>query len=240
MTAPPLAVPRPLIALTSYAETVSWGVWRDVPAPLLPWTYVNRVADAGGAPVLLPPVPEAAGDAIDRVDGLLISGGPDVDPAIYHAERDARTQRADHARDATDLAALAAAQRRGIPVLAICRGAQVLAAARGGTLHQHLPGHAPRTPGRFEPHDIRIAPGSRLGAVLGASATLLCHHHQGIDRLGEGLVATAWNDEDGIEGAEDPAAPFVVAVQAHPEEPGDTAALFTAFVEAAAEVRAAG
>jgi putative glutamine amidotransferase len=230
-------VTRPLIALTSYAESVSWGIWRDVPAALLSWTYVNRVAEAGGAPVLLPPVPEAAEAVVDRVDALLISGGPDVDPAVYGAERDPLTQRADHTRDATDLAALAAAQRRGIPILAICRGAQLLAAASGGTLHQHLPGHAPRTPGRFEPHHIRIAPESKLGAVLGSSATLFCHHHQGIDQLGTGLVATAWNDEGGIEGAEDPSAPFIVAVQAHPEEPGEGAALFTAFVEAAAGLR---
>ena len=223
----------PLIALTSYATPASWGVWRDVPAALLPWSYVRRIAEAGGAPVLLPPVPEAAEPLLDRVDALLISGGPDIDPALYGAERDTRTQPAQHVRDTTELVALAAAQRRGIPILAICRGAQLLAVARGGTLHQHLPHHAPRTPGEFDEHTIQTAPDSKLGGALGSSATLLCHHHQGIDQLGDGLIATAWNEEGGIEGAEDPSAPFVVAIQAHPEEPGDTTALFSAFVQAA-------
>jgi putative glutamine amidotransferase len=230
-------VSRPLIALTSYAEVISWGGWRDVPAAMLPWTYVSRVAGAGGAPTLLPAVPEAAQDVVNRVDALLVSGGPDIDPALYGADRDRMTQPADQARDATDLAALAAARHRGIPVLAICRGAQLLAVASGGTLHQHLPGHAPHTVGRFEQHTVQIAPESKLGAALGSSATLLCYHHQGIDRLGSGLVATAWNEEGGIEGVEDPSAPFVVAVQAHPEEPSDTAALFAAFVRAAVRFR---
>jgi putative glutamine amidotransferase len=200
---------------------------------MLPWSYINRVIDAGGAPVLLPPAPELVAEVANRVDGLLLTGGPDVDPAHYGAARDPRTQPPNPARDHAELAALAAAQARGLPVLAICRGAQLLAVARGGTLHQHLPEHAPKTPGVFEPHSIRIDPDSRLGGALGATATVACHHHQGINRLGAGLVATAWNDEGGIEGAEDPSAPFVVAVQAHPEEPGETAALFTAFIESA-------
>jgi putative glutamine amidotransferase len=224
---------RPLVALTSYSAVSSWGVWRDVPTALLPWTYVRRIDEAGGAPALLPPVPDAAEALLRRADALLLSGGPDLDPAVYGAEPDPHTGPPDRLRDSTELAALSVATERGMPVLAICRGAQLLAAARGGTLHQHLPGHAPAEPGRFTPHDIRIDPGSRLGGVLGTSATLMCHHHQGIDRLGAGLVATAWNGEGGIEGAEDPSAAFLVAVQAHPEEPGDTDALFRAFVEAA-------
>jgi putative glutamine amidotransferase len=191
------------------------------------------VTEAGGAPVLLPPVPEAAEEVLARVDALLISGGTDIDPARYGAAPEPFTQPADHARDATELAALAVAERRGIPVLAICRGAQLLAVARGGTLHQHLPEHAPKVTGRFEEHQIRIAADSRLAAALGTSASLHCHHHQGIDVLGRGLVATAWAEDGGIEAAEDPDAAFIVAVQSHPEEPGNTAALFTAFVEAA-------
>jgi putative glutamine amidotransferase len=228
---------RPLIALTSYFETISWGVWRDVPAALLPFSYLRRIDEAGGAPVLLPALPDVVEDVLARADALLVSGGPDVDPARYGAPRDPRTQPPNHARDTAELAALQAAQRRGMPVLAICRGAQLLAVSRGGTLHQHLPAHTPRTPGQFEQHPIRIAPESTLGGVLGSSALLSCHHHQGIDTLGEGLVATAWNDAGGIEGVEDPSAPFTVAVQAHPEEPGDTAALFTAFISAARQHR---
>jgi putative glutamine amidotransferase len=225
---------RPLIALTSYSEKVTWGVWQKVPAPLLPWPYVSRVADAGGAPLLFPPVPEAASDIIDRIDGLIVTGGPDVDPARYGAERDPHTQRPDPARDDTELAALELAQQRGIPVLAICRGAQVLAVSRGGTLHQHLPTHAPKVPGQFEPNRIKISDGSRLAEALGTSSTMACHHHQGIDEPGRGLVVTAWNDEGGIEGVEDPSLPYFVAVQPHPEEEGDTAALFSSFIQAAA------
>jgi putative glutamine amidotransferase len=224
---------RPIVALTSYAEPATWGVWSEVPAALLPWTYVRRVADAGGAPVLLPPVPEAVDACLDRVDALLVTGGADIEPARYGAAPDPRLGPIRPERDATELAALDAAARRGLPVLGICRGAQLLAVARGGSLHQHLPDHAPRVPGRFEPTPVRIDAGSLLGAALGSSTTLWCHHHQGIDRLGDGLVATAWSPDGGIEAVEDPDARFVVAVQAHPEEPGDTAALFAAFVAAA-------
>ncbi|HZZ48701.1 MAG TPA: gamma-glutamyl-gamma-aminobutyrate hydrolase family protein [Pseudonocardia sp.] len=225
---------RPLIALTSYSESVNWGVWKDVAAPLLPWPYVSRVADAGGAPLLFPPLPETVPDVLGRIDGLIVTGGPDVDPDRYGAQRDRHTQPPDPARDDTELAALELAQQRGVPVLAICRGAQVLAVSRGGTLHQHLPTHRPRVAGQFEPNHIRIAEGSRLAEALGTSSTMACHHHQGIDEPGSGLVVTAWNDEGGIEGVEDPSLPYFVAVQPHPEEPGDTAALFAAFVDAAA------
>src|SRR5262249_52586556 len=132
-----------------------------------------------------------------------------------------------------ELAALAAAEERGIPVLAICRGAQILAVARGGTLRQHLPEHAPREPGGYDARPMRIAAGSRLATALGTSATLECAHHQGIDRLGTGLVATAWAPDGTVEGVEDPSAEFVVGVQAHPEVGRDAAALFEAFVTAA-------
>lgn len=231
------AARRPLIALTSYQEPASWGVWRDVSCALLPWSYVARVTEAGGIPVLLPPVPATVSEALAEVDGLLLTGGPDIDPARYGAERDPATQPARPARDASELAALAAAQARGIPVLAICRGAQLLAVARGGTLRQHLPRHAPSTLGRYDTQRIRVAAGSRLAGALGASTTLYCHHHQGIDRLGSGLTAVAWAEDGTVEGIEDPAAPFIVGVQAHPEEGPDTAALFAAFVSAARRVR---
>jgi putative glutamine amidotransferase len=224
---------RPLIALTSYHEPAVWGVWNDVPAALLPWTYVRQVTDAGGAPILLPPVPSAIRDVLARVDALLLTGGPDIDPARYGAQRDAATQPARPARDEAELAALAAAEERGIPVLAICRGAQLLSVARGGSLHQHLPGHAPRNPGHYDANEIRIAAGTRLAAALGESATLACAHHQGIDQVGTGLKAVAWAADGTIEGTEDPSARFVLGVQAHPEEGPDTQALFEAFVAAA-------
>ena len=224
---------RPLVALTSYHEPAKWGVWDQVPAALLPWAYVRQVADAGGAPILLPPEPSSVPDVVARVDALLLTGGPDVDPARYGAPRDPATQPARPGRDESELTALAVAEERGIPVLAICRGVQLLNVSRGGTLHQHLPAHAPRTPGRYDTHQIRIAAGTRLAAALGESATLLCAHHQGIDQVGTGLKAVAWAEDGTIEGTEDPSAPFLVGVQSHPEEGEDTAALFAAFVAAA-------
>ncbi|HET9141504.1 gamma-glutamyl-gamma-aminobutyrate hydrolase family protein, partial [Actinophytocola sp.] len=167
-----------------------------------------------------------------RVDALLLAGGADIDPASYGQQRGPNTWPPDPARDATDFTALDIALRRGIPVLAICRGMQVLSIARGGTLHQHLPAHGPPGPGVFTPRPMRVDPDSRLGAAMGPAMTLHCHHHQGIDRLGAGLVATAWAEDGVIEALEDPAAPFLVGVQAHPEET-DTATLFKAFVHAA-------
>jgi putative glutamine amidotransferase len=227
------AGPRPLVALTSYHEPAKWGVWDQVPAALLPWAYVRQIADAGGAPILLPPEPSAVPDVLARVDALLLTGGPDVDPARYGASRDPATQPARPARDESELTALAVAEERGIPVLAICRGIQLLNVARGGSLHQHLPAHAPRTPGRYDSTQIRIAAGTRMAAALGESVTLLCAHHQGIDQVGTGLKAVAWAEDGTIEGTEDPSAPFLVGVQSHPEEGPDTAALFAAFVAAA-------
>jgi len=223
---------RPLVGLTSYHEPAVWGVWNDVPAALLPWTYVQRVTEAGGVPILLPPVPTTAAEAVQRVDALLLTGGPDIDPGRYDALREPATQPARLDRDAAELAALAAAERRGIPVLAICRGAQLLSVSRGGTLHQHLPAHAPRTPGQYDTTLVRVAAGSRMAAALGESVELRCAHHQGIDQVGTGLKAVAWADDGTIEGTEDPSAPFVVGVQSHPEEGPDTGALFAAFVAA--------
>jgi putative glutamine amidotransferase len=225
---------RPLIALTSYHEPASWGVWRDVPCALLPWDYVRQVADAGGAPVLLPPVPSAVPDVMARVDGVLLTGGPDIDPARYGEVRSPETQPARPDRDAAELAALAAAEERGIPVLAICRGAQLLTVARGGALRQHLPEHAPTRPGHYDPYTVRIAAGSKLAAALGTSFTASCAHHQGIDKLGSGLVAVAWAPDGTIEAVEDPTAPYVVGIQSHPEVDPATAPLFHTFVSATA------
>lgn len=226
---------RPVVAVTADSVTATWGVWGAIPAAVQPWAYLDKVAEAGGAPVLLPPVREAVEDVMARADALLITGGADIDPALYGAERDPRTFPPDPLRDAADLAALAVAERRGIPVLGICRGLQVIVVSRGGTLHQHLPAHAPSVPGRHTLRGIRIAPDSVLGGALGTSATGHCHHHQGVARVGDGLAATAWAQEDGvIEAAEDPSAPFLVGFQPHAEEGGpDIAGLFKAFVDAA-------
>jgi len=223
------------VAVTADAVTATWGVWGAVPAAVQPWAYIRKVTEAGGAPVLVPPVPEAVEAVMATVDALLITGGADIDPARYGAQRDPHTFPPDELRDATDFAALAIAQRRGIPVLGICRGLQVIAVSRGGKLNQHLPEHGPAVPGRHTPRGIKVAPGSVLGAALGTAATGLCHHHQGVAHLGDGLVATAWAQQDGvIEALEDPAARFLVGFQPHAEEGNaDIAGLFKAFVDAA-------
>jgi putative glutamine amidotransferase len=235
-------VTRPVVAVTADTAKVQWTIWGEVSACLLPWTYMDKVVQAGGAPLLLPPVtPEAVESVMAGVDALLLSGGADLDPALYGAEREEFTFPPITVRDQAEMAALAVAERRGIPVLGVCRGLQLISVSRGGTLHQHLPDHSPKVPGSYDARPVRIAPASRLGAALGVSATVHCHHHQGIDKLGAGLVATAWSQDGIIEGAEaeDPSVPFLVGLQAHGELGGDTVALFEAFIDAARTVRAA-
>lgn len=225
---------RPLVALTSYLEKAKWNVWEAVPAALLPWAYVQQVTDAGGVPILLPPEPATVHDVLDRVDALLLTGGPDVDPARYGEERGPNTQRPRVTRDETELAALAAAEERGMPVLAICRGIQLLNVARGGTLHQHLPDHAPKVAGQYDTNQIRVTAGTKLAGALGESATVLCAHHQALARVGHGLETVAWAEDGTIEGVEDPSFPFLVGIQSHPEELPESRALFESFVRAAA------
>ncbi|MGE5137060.1 MAG: gamma-glutamyl-gamma-aminobutyrate hydrolase family protein [Gemmatimonadota bacterium] len=244
----------PVIGLTSYAEPASWAAWH-APAALLPLNYAEQVAAAGGVPVLLPPVPGIEA-AVGRLDGLILTGGGDLDPAAYGAQPHPRTGRVSPARDSAELAVLAAATTAGLPVLGICRGLQILNTARGGTLHQHLAdlpgaaeaGHTPE-PGTFGSHLVRVAPSSLLGTILGGGGrhgerglAVPTAHHQAIDKLGDGLVATAWAADGVIEAVEpaDPAPgqPFLLAVQWHPEA-GDDPRLFQALIAAAARGRAA-
>jgi anthranilate synthase component 2/putative glutamine amidotransferase len=228
-------VSRPVVGITTYRETARWGVW-NCPAVLVPADYVRQVSGAGGVPVLLPPI---AGDAevLDRLDALVLAGGADVDPARYGADRSPRTGPAAGDRDEAELALLAAAVQRDLPVLAVCRGLQLLTVLRGGTLVQHLPDvvgtdvHVP-SPGTYGDNAVRIAPGSRLAGLVGTEAAWACHHHQAVDRLGEGLTAVAWADDGTVEAAELDGARFVVGVQGHPEV-GDDARLFTGLVAAA-------
>ncbi|WP_371657224.1 MULTISPECIES: gamma-glutamyl-gamma-aminobutyrate hydrolase family protein [unclassified Streptomyces] len=226
---------RPVVAVTADAVPANWGIWGTIPAAVQPWAYIARVTEAGGSPLLLPPVPEAVEDVMETVDALLITGGGDIDPARYGAERDPHTFPPDKLRDVTDFAALAVAERRGIPVLGICRGLQVIAVSRGGTLHQHLPTHGPSVPGRHTDREIKVLSESLLGSAVGAVTSGKCHHHQGLATVGEGLVATAWAEEDGvIEAVEDPSARFLVGFQPHAEEgSSEITGLFKAFVNAA-------
>jgi putative glutamine amidotransferase len=228
---------QPLIGLSAYREEARWAHWHQ-PAVLLPSNYAEQVAAAGGIPVLLPPLPGAAA-AVDRFDGLLLTGGGDIDPGRYGAQPHPRTGRVSVPRDAAELELLDAAMVAGLPVLGVCRGMQLVNVARGGTLCQHLPndaGHIP-APGTFGSHPVRVAAGTRLAGVLGANGDgvdVPTAHHQAVDRLGEGLVATAWAEDGVIEAVEPSAAddPFLLAVQWHPEA-GTDPRLIEALVAAA-------
>ena len=199
----------PLVGISAYSERARWGVW-DMEAMVLPRRYPERVAQAGGIPVLLPPT-AGIEDALARLDCLVLSGGGDIDPARYGAQRLPQTTSVREDRDAAELALLQAALARRMPILGICRGMQLINVALGGSLHQHLPDvvghdeHAPR-PGAFGEHEVKVAPGSRLAEILGHTdldvhlpADVPTHHHQGIDRLGDGLTATAWAADGTVE-----------------------------------------
>lgn len=230
---------KPVVGVSANIVNARWGAWQR-PAVLLPEAYVVRLAAAGAIPVLLPPGPETAAPLLARLDALVLSGGGDMDPSTYQAGIHARTYGIDPTRDRTELALLAEADRVGLPVLAICRGMQVLNVARGGTLHQHIPdivGHEQHSGGRGEygRHDVVVDAATRLGRVVGAGRlNVATHHHQAIDGLGAGLVVTATADDGTIEAVEDPTR-FVVGVQWHPEIDDDLR-LFEALVQAAAHV----
>jgi gamma-glutamyl-gamma-aminobutyrate hydrolase PuuD len=232
---------RPIIGITTYAEpAVRWGVW-EVPAALVPLDYVAAVEDAGGRALLVPPSLDGVDETLDAVDGLILSGGSDLDPAAYGAERHPETNGLRPERDRAELALLGAALERDLPVLAICRGSQVLNVARGGDLVQHLPDVVgddkhKHTPGEFADHDVSVDANTRLGAILGDHAPVKSHHHQGFGRLGAGLRPAAHADDGTIEALEDPTKRFAVGVLWHPEA-GEDAALFRELVEQAAAYR---
>lgn len=233
---------RPVIGISGYSQQARWGSW-DLPAVLLPRRYTDMVAAAGGLPVVLPPIENIA-RTLDRLDGLVLSGGGDVDPAVYGAARDPASGPANADRDDAEISLARQAQDAGLPVLGICRGLQVINVARGGTLIQHLPdvvghdGHSPSAAG-YGSHKVSVAPQSQLARLLGRTeAAVPTHHHQAIDRVGDGLVPTAWADDNTIEAIElvEPMS-FMVAVQWHPEA-GDDPSLFDALIAAADRYRA--
>lgn len=227
---------RPVIGITTYREEASWGRWRRS-ADLLGVRYADAVVAAGGAPVLLPPVPSTALDTLHVLDALVLAGGADLDPGRYGATLDPATGPPRPDRDASELLLARLCVDRAIPLLAICRGMQVLNVTLGGDLVQHLPdrpGSAPHRGGDavFHARTVRVAPDTRLHSIVGQELDVHCYHHQAVRRLGEGLRATAWS-EDGVVEAVEPAAPsgFVLGVQAHPEE-SDDRRLFAALVAA--------
>jgi len=237
----------PVIGLATALERARWSVW-DQQALLLPRSYPDAVARAGAVAVMLPPDPVAVTDPrpwLDLLDGLLLAGGADIDPGAYGAAADPHTQGTVPERDAFEIALVNGARERDLPVLGICRGMQLLNVARGGTLHQHLPdrfGHHEhrRFPGTFEgaDHDVRLQAGSLAARAAGeCHHATKSHHHQGIDRVGQGLAVTGWSEIDDLpEAIEDPDRRFVLGVQWHPE--ADAASRVVAALVAAARAGA--
>ncbi|MFC4913823.1 gamma-glutamyl-gamma-aminobutyrate hydrolase family protein [Actinomadura gamaensis] len=230
----------PLIGITTYLEPARWGVWvRE--AAVLPAPYIRSVERAGGVPVLLPPTGSLRGVAalVAGLDGIVFAGGADVDPGLYGADRHAETGAPQPGRDRFELALLRAAIAADLPFLAICRGMQLLNVARGGGLVQHLPdvlghrGHAPDV-GVIGRHRVRISPTSTVGKILGEVADVPTYHHQAADRLGKGLAAVAWAEDQVVEAVELQGHRFGLAVQWHPEE-GDDRRLFEALVAEASD-----
>jgi gamma-glutamyl-gamma-aminobutyrate hydrolase PuuD len=229
---------RPIIGITSDLDAARWGDWiRE--AAVSPVSYTRTVERAGGAPVILPPVPPSSVAAyIESFDGLLFTGGRDVDPALYDQERLETSDEPDHRRDRFELALMRAALEAGTPVLAIGRGLHILTVARGGTLTQELPGHREsRT--RYAPHDVILGGDSLLGKLLGTRVQVPAAHHQAPYHLGEGLTVTGWSpDGEVTEALEAEGQRFAVGIHWHPEE-GDDPRLLAAFVAAASEPRPA-
>jgi putative glutamine amidotransferase len=229
---------RPIIGITSDLDAARWGDWiRE--AAVSPVSYTRTVERAGGAPVILPPVPPSSVAAyIESFDGLLFTGGRDVDPALYDQERLETSDEPDHRRDRFELALMRAALEAGTPVLAIGRGLHILTVARGGTLTQELPGHREsRT--RYAPHDVILGGESLLGKLLGTRVQVPAAHHQAPYHLGEGLTVTGWSpDGEVTEALEAEGQRFAVGIHWHPEE-GDDPRLLAAFVAAASEPRPA-
>jgi len=231
---------RPVIGITTYLTRAAWGAW-DMEAALVPASYVRAVAAAGGVPVLVPPGAPVA-DVVSCVDGLVFSGGSDLDPSLYGAESHAETLGVVRERDEFELELMRAALEADLPLLAICRGSQVLNVARGGGIVQHLPdivGHEQHReiPGTFSEHPVAVVPGTRLASIVGAETEVRSHHHQGYGELGSGLVESARAPDGTLEALEDPVRRFALGVLWHPEE-GEDRALFEALVAEAAGARA--
>lgn len=226
---------RPLIGITAYVEPARWGVW-DTRATLVPHAYVAQVQAAGGTAVVVPPCTDGADRLLAALDGLLLAGGADLDPATYGAPPHPRTAGVRPDRDAGELRLLRAALAREVPLLGVCRGMQLLTVAHGGTLLQHLPEvvghdrHGP-APGTYGEHPVSTVPGSRLAAVLGGEVTVHSHHHQGVADAGT-LCVSGHADDGTIEAVEVPGARFALGVLWHPEV-GEDGRLFRALVEAA-------
>jgi len=233
-------VAKPLVGITTYVVPASFGVWQ-LDAALVPHDYVRAVERAGGRALLVPPSSGGVDETLDSLDGLIFSGGSDLDPELYGQEAHPETKDVARERDDAELALLLGALERDLPVLAICRGSQVLNVALGGDLVQHLPevvgdeSHK-HTPGVFADHDVELVQDERLFPVLGAAAAVKSHHHQGFGQLGEGLRVAAHAGDGTVEAVWDPSRRFAVGVLWHPEA-GEDGRLFDELVEQARRYR---
>jgi putative glutamine amidotransferase len=240
-------MPRPVIGICTGLTRAKWGVW-DQRAALLPYAYMTAIQRAGGMAVMIPPDPELEGDPdqiLDLIDGLILAGGSDVDPASYGAERHPETKDTVPERDAIEVALTRRAWERDLPLLGICRGMQVINVALGGTLRQHLPeelGHEEhrRVPGSFDgsDHDVNLAAGSLAAQAAGEHVHMTkSHHHQGVALLGEGLEVTGHSTLDDLpEAVEAPDRRFVLGVQWHPEA-DENSRVIAALVQQARDYR---
>ncbi len=242
-----MSTARPIIGITTYVEPARWGDWVDVTAALVPHSYVRSVEAAGAIALLVPPRLDAdeafAHEVLDRLDGLILAGGADVDPGRYGAARhpSVQTSRAD--RDTLELSLARATRTRETPLLGICRGMQLMAVEAGGQLEQHLPdrvgpaAHHSAEPGLYARHHVTTVGGSRVESILGPTIEIMSYHHQSV-LSHPGYRPTAWAEDGTLEAMEDGGQPFRMAVQWHPEE-GTDPRLFDALVEASTRVAAA-
>jgi putative glutamine amidotransferase len=246
-----LSAARPLIGVTTsevrFAESIEQTPQSDPPRRemALGLTYLRAIETAGGLPVVMPPLElEAIDPLLDRLSGVCLSGGPDLDPETYEERPHPELGPIEPDLDRFEIALARQADERGLPVLAICRGMQALNVARGGSLHQHLPDrpgvtidHRQRLPGDQATHTATIAAGSRLARLMGGrEAVVNSFHHQAVHRIGQGLRAVAWSPDGVIEGVEAPARDFAIGVQWHAESlvaRREQAALFRGLVAAA-------
>jgi putative glutamine amidotransferase len=221
-------MPRPLIGVCAAVERASFGVWKDEPATLLPLSYSRAIHGAGGMMAMLPPDRRASEDPrelLDRIDALVLGGGADIDPETQGVEAHPETIGSNPDRDYFEIALALGALELGIPLLGVCRGMQILNVARGGSLDQHIPerlGHEIHRPmpGSWAEHDIRLEPGSLAAEAAGSERlTVKSHHHQGVDRIADGMTASAWaTDDESVEAIESSDGEFVLGVLWHPEE----------------------
>jgi putative glutamine amidotransferase len=240
---------RPRIGICTSLELAGWSVWEQL-AALLPYIYIEAIQRAGGMALMIPPDPaliENPDELLDVLDGLIMAGGADIHPQAYGQAAEPETTRTNPLRDDPEIALTRRAIERDIPFLGICRGMQLLNVARGGTLHQHLPrllghDHHRRNPGTFDGSDHRVLlePGSLAARAAGEEQhRTFSHHHQGIDRLGDGLAITGYSAIDELpEAIELPGSRFVLGVQWHPEA-DESSHVVAVLVEEARAYRAA-